>query len=101
MSQKRLDDSIKFLESLDKFATDNEIKKSHFLYKFLINSIFSTNKIISSIDIKPNNVSTLTTLQKKYHRSLDAYIKTLHPSRYSLKRFIGKVWKKIRGNNNV
>ena len=91
MSQKRAEDLIKVLESLDKFVTDNEIKKSHFLYKFLINSIFSTNKIISSIDIKPNNLSTLTTLQKKYHRSLDAYIKTLRPPKYSLKRFLGKI----------
>ena len=101
MSQKRLEDLIKFLESLDKFASNNKIKKNHFLYRKLVAEIYYvSNIILSHIGIQPNNLSRLTAVQKKYHRSLNAYIKTIRPPKYSLKRFIGKVCKRIRGKTS-
>lgn len=92
MSQKRSEDLINVLESLDKFATDNTIEKDHFLYHQLVVEIYGISNIIqSNIEIKPNNLGILTDLQKKYHKSLDTYIKTPRTSKYSLKRFIGKI----------
>ena len=102
MSQKRAEYLINFLESLDKFATDNEIKKNHFLYNRLVAEIYSvSNTIKSQPTIKPNNFNALTSLQKKYHHALMAYKKGLIPKKqsifrkYSLKRFIGKVWNRL------
>ena len=92
MSQKRSEDLIKILEYLDKFVTDNKIFKTHFLYHHFIAEIYGiSNTIQYSTSIKANNFNTLVILQKKYHKRLNAHIKTLRPPRYSLKRFIGKV----------
>ena len=104
MSRKRLEDLIKFLNSLDKFATDNKIQKNHFLYHKLVAEICRTSNIIQSyIGIQPGNLSALTSLQKKYHHALKEFTppKQCFFKKYSIKRFIGKVWKKIRCKNNV
>lgn len=96
ISQKRAEDLVKILEYLDKFVSSNEISKNHFLYYQLIAEIYYVSNAVSSdINIKPNNLSILTSLEKKYHQNLKAYIKTLRPPKYSLKRFIGKVLMKL------
>ncbi|MBQ3367611.1 glycosyltransferase family 2 protein [bacterium] len=98
ISQKRSEDLVKTLEYLDKFVSDKKISKNHFLYNQLVAEIYGISKTLLSLnDIQPNNVSVLPHLLKKYHRSLDTYIKTLRPPKYSLKRFVGKVLKRIRG----
>ena len=92
MSQKRSEDLIKMLDFLDKFITNKHFERNHFLYHYLVTEIHGiSNTIQSNTNIQPKNFSVLTDLQKKYRRSLDAYIKTLRPLKYSLKRFIGKV----------
>lgn len=97
MSQKRLEDLIKVSETLDEFVTYNKIEKKHFFYKKIVAGINLTSTIVQAhISLQPNNLSTLTALKKKYRRSLKAYVKKTRPPRYSLKRFIGKVWKKIK-----
>jgi len=104
MSQKRLEDLIKFLNPLDKFVADKKIQKNHFLYRKLVAEIYRTSNIIQShLSIQPGNLSTLTSLQKKYHPALKEFApkKQYFFKKYSIKRFIGKVWKKIRNKNNV
>ena len=101
MSQKRLEDLIKPSESLHKFIVKNKIKKNHFLHIYFITRVYNTSKIVQyHTNIHPNNLSTLTAIEKKYHHSLDAYIKikTRREPRYSLKRFFGKVYKRLFKN---
>ena len=102
MSQKRAEYLIDFLESLDKFVTNNKIKKNHFLYNRLVAEIYSvSNTIKFQLTINPINLNTLTALQKKYHYALMTYKKRLIPKKqsifkkYSLKRFIGKVGNRL------
>ena len=99
MSQKRLEDLIKALEALYKFVIANAIKRNHFLHHKLVAEIYYiSNTIQSHASIHPYNLSTLTALQKKYHRNLNTYIKKSRPPkppRYSIKRFIGKIFKRI------
>ena len=96
MSQKRLEDLIKPSESLHKFIVENKIKKNHFLYLYFVTRVYNTSNIVQyHTNIHPDNLSTLTALEKKYRHSLNAYMKTLRRPRYSLKRFIGKIFKKI------
>lgn len=108
MSQKRLEDSINPLELLDKFITNNKLKKSHFLFRQIVAEIYRVSNIIqSNISIQPNNLNTLIVLQNKYYHALTTYKKRFKQKKqfflkkYSLKRFIGKIVKKIRGSNNV
>lgn len=112
MSQKRLEDLIKVSETLDEFVTHNKIEKKHFFYKKLVAGIYGISNTIQSIidmepNIKPSNLNVLTALQKKYSRALLEYKKQITPPKqsifrkYSLKRFIRKVGKKIRGSGNV
>lgn len=112
ISQKRTEDLVKTLEYLDKFVTGKKISKNHFLYNQLVAEIYGISNTIQSIidmgpNIKPSNLNVLTALQKKYSRALLEYKKQITPPKqsifrkYSLKRFIRKVGKKIRGNGNV
>lgn len=88
ISQKRLEDLIDMLGALDKFTTENNIDKEHFLYEFLINQINYIHDSCNSVaDIKPNNLSMLLELKTKYRRP-----------KYSAKRFIGKMIKKLVGD---
>ena len=99
LSQKRLEDLINVLESLDKFVAKNKISKQHFVFRQLIGEIYGITEIyLLNIDIQPSNFDKLIALQKKYRRSLNAYKKTLHPSKYSLKRFIKKISNKFLGD---
>ena len=106
MTQKRLEDLIKVLESMDKFVYDNKIAKNHFLYNQLVAEIYRVSNTIRSFTaIKPNNSSILTNVQNKYYAALTKYKRLLTPKKpsifkkYSLKRFIGKVWKRIWNRN--
>lgn len=108
MTQKRLEDLIKVLESMDKFVSDDKIAKNHFLYNQLIAETHTTSNITrSNSGILPNNLNVLAALQNKYRHALTAYKKQFEPPKhffppkYSLKRFVGKIVKKIRGNDNV
>lgn len=96
MSQKRSEDLISILESLDQFIINNKIQKEHFLYHHFIIEIYGISKTLNSIvDIKPNNLNTLINLNKKHLKDLKKYKKRAEPPKYSLKRFIGKVLKRI------
>ena len=96
MSQKKSEDLIKILESLGKFIIDNKIKKEHFLYHYFIIEIYRISKALNSnIEIKPNNLNALVDFNKKYLTDLKKYKKIAEPPKYSLKRFIGKVLKRI------
>lgn len=89
MSLKRLEDSIESLEHINKFILCNKIKRKHFICEFLTGEICDILGLCKkNPSIKPKNVSTLMNLQKKYH----------YP-KYSLKRFIGKVWKRFYATN--
>ena len=100
MSQKRLEDLIKILESLDNFVEGNRIKNHHFAYRYLICEIHNITKTsLSNPDIVPSNINALDSLQKKYRKNLNTYEKTLlfkpKYSKYSLKRFVGKVCRRL------
>lgn len=85
MSQKRLEDLTKALESLNNFIIRHSIKKDHFLYHYtawLAQDIFSIYK--SKPTINPSNFDEFSKLKKKYQLP-----------RYSLKRFINKILKRI------
>lgn len=101
MSKKRMEDYIAAAEYLDKFARQNKICKNHFLYKHLNQTrIRLSVKLCDEYpDIKPDNFNNLLELQKRYRGSLNAYVKKTRPPRYSLKRFIGKIWKRITTRN--
>ena len=85
MSQKRLEDLIEALSSLNQFAINNRIKQKHFIFHYatgLTNNIF---KIIqSNSSMKPNNFDEFLKLKEKYRLQ-----------KYSLKRFIGKILQRI------
>ena len=100
MSQKRLEDLIKVLESLDKFAAENKIEKNHFFYDYLVAQIYSKSNTVQSYitNMQPANLDKLTALQNKYQRALTIYTTPPKQSilkKYSLKRFIGKVLKRM------
>ena len=85
MSQKRLEDLIKALESLNDFAVNNKIKKDHFLYRYAASMAQNILKISkSNPTINPSNFDTFLKLKKKYRLQ-----------KYSLRRFIGKVLKRM------
>lgn len=85
MSQKRLEDLIEALSSLNQFAINNRIKQKHFIFHYatgLTNNIF---KIIqSNSSMKPNNFDEFLKLKENYRLQ-----------KYSLKRFIGKILQRI------
>jgi len=88
LSQKRLEDLIEMIRSLDKFTTENKINKQHFLYEFLVCQIDYIFELCqSAADIRPNNLDMLLELKARYRRP-----------KYSIKRFIGKMIKKLVGD---
>lgn len=93
MSQKRFEDSINVLESLDKFVVENQIRGNHFLIHFIewvvqnISNIHESNpKII------PGNFEKFLQLKKKY------YLPQRSLPRHSFRRFIRKVLKRLFKN---
>ena len=99
VTQKKLDDAIFCMDLLDQFIVKNKIDKRHFFYDSFIKQL---NWVISLQNKNQNlpleNFSKLLNLKLKYRKDL----KNLNPyKRYSLKRFLGKVWKKIRDNKNA
>lgn len=88
ISQKRLEDYIKMLQSLDNFVIKNHINSSHFLYKFLLNQIDHIFELHNSLNgIKPNNLNKLLELKTKYRKS-----------RCSLKKLVNKTLEKLQRN---
>ena len=88
LSQKRLEDLINMIESLDKFMQENKTDKQNFLCEFLIAQINHVYELCNSNDsIKPNNFRTLLNLKAKHQQP-----------KYSLKRFIRKTLKKLFGD---
>lgn len=85
MTQKRLEDLIQALESLNNFAVNNKIKKDHFLYHYAASMAQYILKISeSNPTINPSNFDEFLKLKKKYPLQ-----------KYSLKRFIIKILQKI------
>ncbi|MBR4532297.1 glycosyltransferase family 2 protein [bacterium] len=88
ISQKRLEDLIDMLGALDKFVTEYKINRKHFLYEFLVSQIDYIFELCQSTkNTKPNNLSILSDLKTKYRRP-----------KYSAKRFIEKIVKKLLGD---
>ncbi|MBO4699779.1 glycosyltransferase family 2 protein [bacterium] len=85
ISQKRLEDLIKALESLNDFAANNKIKKDHFLYRYTIwMTLYITRIRESNTSLNPSNLNDFFKLKKKYR-----------VQKYSLKRFIRKILQRI------
>ena len=85
ISQKKLEDLIKALKSLNDFVVNHKIKKEHFLYRYAIwltQNIIKTYK--SNPSINPSNFNEFLELKKKYRLQ-----------KYSIKRFIGKILKRF------
>ena len=88
ISQKRLEDYIKMLQSLDDFVKKNKVNEYHFLYKFLICQIDYIFELYRSVKgIKPNNLEMLMELKIQYRRP-----------KHSLKRFTRKMLNKLLGD---
>ena len=88
MSQKKLEDLIKMLQSLDDFVKKNKISEHHFLYNFLICQIDYIFELCNSVkEIKPNNLDMLMELKIQYRRP-----------KHSLKRFTRKMLNKLLGD---
>ncbi|MBP5592314.1 glycosyltransferase family 2 protein [bacterium] len=88
MSQKKLEDCIALLNSLDDFVKKNKISEYHFLYKFLTGQIDYIFELCNSIkEIKPNNLDMLMELKIQYRRP-----------KHSLKRFTRKMLNKLLGD---
>ena len=100
MSQKKLEDYIASTINLSDFVTQNNIPKKHFLYidflKRLHGSIYGYK---NNNALTPKNTDQLILLEHKYQNDIEK----IYPKhkKYSLMRFVGKVWKKIRDKNNV
>lgn len=96
LSKKRFEDIIKALESLDNFVTVNKIKRRHFLYKHIVSEIYTFSEIYRlNTHLNPTNLNTLIHIQQKYHKALTLYKKIFYPQKYSVKRFLGKILKKL------
>ena len=68
MSQKKLEDQIAVAESLDYFVRENNIRKSHFLYKSLnLMIICTTKRCHEHPDLAPRNFDKLLILQRKHY----------------------------------
>lgn len=94
ISKKKLEDWIEVAVSLDEFISKNKTSKQHFLFKQLINILYYDTNLSTSISnsyVKPSNFNLLFSLQQKYYK----YKTRSHYHKYSLKRFIGKVLKRI------
>ncbi|MBO4712070.1 glycosyltransferase family 2 protein [bacterium] len=98
VTQKKLDDAIFCMDLLDQFIVKNKIDKRHFFYDSFIKQLnWVINLQNNNKDLPLENFSKLLNLKLKYHKDL----KNLNPyKRYSLKRFLGKVWKKFISKNN-
>ncbi|MBO4699783.1 glycosyltransferase family 2 protein [bacterium] len=100
LTQKVLEDYIASTINLSKFVVQNNIPKKHFLYIYFLQRIpGSFNRYKNNVRLKPNNIECLILLNDKYLSDINK----IYPKhkKYSLIRFMGKVWKKIKGNNNV
>ena len=84
VSQKRLEDYITMLQSLDNFVTGNKTNRHHFLYKFLTDQIDYIFELCQSAKNKPNNLNILLDLKTKYRQP-----------RHLIKRLVGKTLKKL------
>ena len=98
VTQKKLDDAILCMDLLDQFIVKNNIDKRHFFYDSFIKQLnWVVNWYKDNTELNLENHTKLTNLELKYRKDL----KNLNPyKRYSLKRFLGKIWKKFMGKNN-
>lgn len=88
MSQKKLEDLIKMLQSLDNFVAKNKINEYHFLYNFLTGQIHHILKSCQSANnTKPNNFNILFNLKTKYRQP-----------KHSIKRLVVKTLRKLLGD---
>jgi len=88
MSQKKLEDLIEMLQSLDDFVKKNKINGHHFLHNFLTGQICHILQSCQSANnIKPSNLNMLFDLKTKYRQ----------PKR-SIKRLVGKTLEKLLGD---
>jgi len=100
LTQKVLEDYIASTINLSEFVMQNHIPRKHFLYTdFLQRLQGSFYRYKNNSDLSPRNIDLLIVLRKKYKKDLNKLFP--RPPKYSLIRFVGKVWKKIRGKNNV
>lgn len=99
ITKKILENCIESTINLSKFITQNKINKKHFIYIAFIKQLsWALDLYNTNHDLPVQNINELLTLQTIYCKDL----KNLNPyKRYSLKRFLGKVWKRIRVKNNV
>lgn len=87
MSEKKLKDLISMLEYLDKFITQNNIDREHFLYELLVAQIDYIFELYQSTEnMTPNNLNILLELKTRYRK----------PKNH-IKRLIGKIFKKLLG----
>ena len=85
MSQKRLEDLVNMLQSLDNFVTEHRINREHFLCEFLLSQIDYVFELCQSSKVaKPNNLELLSKLKAK-HRKV----------KHSLKILIKKILSKL------
>ena len=87
MSQQKLENLVAVVESLNKFATSNKIKKEHFLSKFLAAQIDYIFELSRSVGIKSNNLDILSELKTKYQHH-----------KHSLKKLLRKILNKLSGD---
>lgn len=100
LTQKVLEDYIAAIINLSEFVLQNNIPEKHFLYTHFVQRLEgSFYRYKSNSNLNPRNIDSLIGLRKKYQKDLNKLFP--QPPKYSLIRFIGKVWKKIRGKNNV
>ena len=100
LTKKVLEDYIASTINLSEFVAQNNIPEKHFLYTHFVQRLEgSFYRYKSNSNLNPCNIDSLIGLRKKYQKDLNKIFP--RPKKYSLVRFIGKVWKKIRGNNNV
>lgn len=99
LTQKILEDYIESTINLSDFITQNKLSRQHFAHKAFVQQLSWTLDLYkTNRDLAANNTNRLLSLQTIYYKDL----KNPNPyKRYSLKRFLGKVWRKISGKNNV
>ena len=93
VTQKKLEDAILCMCLLDEFIIKNKINKDHFFYDSFVKQL---NWVIvfckDNQGLELDNYQNLLGLKQKYYKDL----KRLNPyKRYSLMRFIGKMFKKF------
>lgn len=93
VTQKKLEDAILCMCLLDEFIAKNKINKDHFFYDSFVKQL---NWVVvfhkDNQGLKLDNYQNLLDLKRKYYKDL----KRLNPyKRYSLLRFIRKMFKKF------